>query len=240
MEYYPLKDITTNQYWKLKVTNGVLCLEENSQSESKTNPILKDTDGTTWWELVVDDGRLALRDTSSQTSTEFYLRDSVSDICWQVIVENGVISITSVGQMKDYLDFSVPDYNYYLPVEPQEVMVERGEPWQEILLGSGFDEKRINLGDVKFYVTLKWPTLTESESNSLFSFYLAVLKSKTFRWQNPKDGYDYVVRFDTGMKRPISAGGLYSIEPVRLRVLKAIVTKGFGHGKFGQGKFGQG
>ena len=157
-----------------------------------------------------------------------------------MIVENGVIGITSVGQMKNYLDFSVPDYNYYLPVEPQEVMVERGEPWQEILLGSGFDEKRINLGDVKFYVTLKWPTLTESESNSLFSFYLAVLKSKTFRWQNPKDEYNYVVRFDTGIKRSIAAGGLYSIEPVRLRVLKAIVTKGFGHGKFGQGKFGQG
>ena len=168
--------------------------------------------------------------------TEDYEGNSVP---WGEGVDIGAYERTA-GRMKDYLDFSVPDYNYYLPVEPQEAMVERGEPWQEILLGSGFDEKRINLGDVKFYVTLKWPTLTESESNDLFSFYLAVMKSKTFRWQNPKDGYDYVVRFDTGMKRPISAGGLYSIEPVRLKVLKAIVTKGFGHGKFGQGRFGQG
>jgi len=118
--------------------------------------------------------------------------------------------------------------------------VERGEFWQEVLLGSGFDEKRIDLGDVKFYVTLKWPALTKSESDDLFSFYLAVEKSKTFRWRNPKDGYDYVVRFDTEMKRTVVAGGLYSIEPVRLKVLKAIVSKGFGHGKFGHGKFGEG
>ena len=78
------------------------------------------------------------------------------------------------GNLYDYLDFSIPDYNYYLPVEPQETLIEGGEPWQELLLGTGFDEKRIRLGDVKFYVTLKWPTLTESEMNSLFSFYLAV------------------------------------------------------------------
>ena len=144
------------------------------------------------------------------------------------------------GDLYDYLDFSVPDYNFYLPVEPQEVMIERGEPWQEILLGSGFDEKRIKLGDVKFYVTLKWPTLTEDEMNDLFSFYLAVEKLKTFRWQNPKDGYDYVVRFDTGIKRSMAAGGLYSVEPVRLRVLKAIVTKGYSHGKYGRDKYGEG
>jgi len=168
--------------------------------------------------------------------TEDYEGNSVP---WGEGIDIGAYERTA-GRIKDYLDFSIPDYNYYLPVEPQKVMVERGEPWQEVLLGSGFDEKRIDLGDVKFYVTLKWPTLTKSESNDLFSFYLAVEKSKTFRWQNPKDGYDYVVRFDTEMKRAILAGGLYSIEPVRLKVLKAIVTKGFGHGKFGQGKFGQG
>jgi len=167
--------------------------------------------------------------------TEDYESNSVP---WGEGVDIGAYERTA-GRMKDYLDFSIPDYNYYLPVEPQETMVERGEPWQEVLLGSGFDEKRIDLGDVKFYVTLKWPTLMKSESNDLFSFYLAVLKSKTFRWQNPKDGYDYVVRFDTEMKRAMAAGGLYSIDPVRLKVLKAIVSKGFGHGKFG-GKFGQG
>ena len=144
------------------------------------------------------------------------------------------------GNLYDYLDFSVPDYNFYLPVEPQETLIESGEPWQELLLGTGFDEKRIKLGDVKFYVTLKWPTLTESEMNSLFSFFLAVEKSKTFKWQNPKDGYDYVVRFDTGIKRSMVAGGLYSVEPVRLRVLKAIVTKGFGHGKYSHNKYGEG
>ena len=123
------------------------------------------------------------------------------------------------GEMWNYLDSLTPDYDYSLPIEPQETMVEDGEPWQKILLGSGFDEKRIELGDVKFYVTLKWPTLTENESNELFSFYLGVEKTKTFKWQNPKDGHDYVVRFDTKMKRTIAAGGLYSIDPVRLRVL---------------------
>jgi len=123
------------------------------------------------------------------------------------------------GEMWNYLDSLTPDYDYSLPIEPQETMVEDGEPWQKILLGSGFDEKRIELGDVKFYVTLKWPTLTKSESNELFSFYLGVEKTKTFKWQNPKDSHDYVVRFDTKMKRTIAAGGLYSIDPVRLRVL---------------------
>jgi len=123
------------------------------------------------------------------------------------------------GEMWNYLDSLTPDYDYSLPIEPQEIMVEDGEPWQKILLGSGFDEKRIELGDVKFYVTLKWPALTKSESNELFSFYLGVEKTKTFKWQNPKDSHDYVVRFDTKMKRTIAAGGLYSIDPVRLRVL---------------------
>lgn len=94
MEYYPLQDVTTGQYWKLKVTNGILCLEENTQSESNPNPIINDKDGTTWI-LYVDNGCIALTDTTTQPATQFYLYDPTGDT-WRVIADHGVIGIEKV------------------------------------------------------------------------------------------------------------------------------------------------
>ncbi|RLI41455.1 hypothetical protein DRO59_06915 [Candidatus Bathyarchaeota archaeon] len=91
MEYYPLKDISAEQYWKLKVTNGRLHLEENTEAESDPNPIINDKDGTTW-QLLVDSGRLALADTVPQPDTQFYLRDPAGNT-WRVIADHGVIGI---------------------------------------------------------------------------------------------------------------------------------------------------
>ena len=90
MEYYPLKDITTNQYWKLKVIDEGLALEENSETESQSNPVIQDSDGSRW-KLVIDAGRLALMETS-EAFTEFYLEDSQGNL-WQVIARYGVIGI---------------------------------------------------------------------------------------------------------------------------------------------------
>jgi len=104
MEYYPLQDITTNQYWKLKVTNGMLHLEENSQSESKPNPIINDKDGTTWI-LYVENGYLKLTDTTTQPDTQFYLHDPAGDV-WRVIVNNGVIGIEKMSKEQTVLNLS--------------------------------------------------------------------------------------------------------------------------------------
>jgi len=90
MKYYPLKDITTSQYWKLKVVDGFLALEENSEAESQANPVIQDKDGSKW-QLVIDAGRLALME-STDSVTEFYLEDSEGNL-WQVIARYGVVGI---------------------------------------------------------------------------------------------------------------------------------------------------
>ncbi len=112
----------------------------------------------------------------------------------------------------------LPDYDYFLPVEPQEAIEETQEPWQVILQGTGYEEKRISLGDTKSYVTLRWPLLTREQADNLFAFYLVVEKKKTFKWTNPRDSQIYVVRFDEDFKRTVQASKVYSIEPIKLRV----------------------
>ena len=104
MEYYPLQDITTGQYWKLKVTNGVLCLEENNQSESEPNPVINDRDGTTWI-LYVESGYLKLTDITTQPDTQFYLHDPAGDV-WRVVINNGVIGVEKMSKEQTVLDLS--------------------------------------------------------------------------------------------------------------------------------------
>ena len=112
-----------------------------------------------------------------------------------------------------------PDYNYSLPIEPQEAIEETEEPWQKILEGSGYEEKRIKLGDMKSYVELRWPLLTEYQGRQLFDFFLKVRKYKSFKWTNPRDSQTYVVRFDSDFKRAIQASKVHSISPVKLKIL---------------------
>jgi len=104
-EYYPLEDAAVEQYWKLKVINGKLQLEENTEAESESNPVINDKDGTTTWVLSIDNGRLVLADTTAQPDTQFYLRDLAGDI-WQVIVNNGVIGVEKVSKKQSVLDLS--------------------------------------------------------------------------------------------------------------------------------------
>jgi len=139
-----------------------------------------------------------------------------------------------------HLGFSVPDYNYRLPVEPQEAIEEAQEPRQKVLVGTGFEEKRIDLGESKPRIKLRWPLLTKEQADDLFSFYLAVEKTKTFRWMHPTDGLFYVVRFVEGLKRVVEVGKVYSVETVELEIVKAIVSEGFGHGKYSHNKYGEG
>jgi len=115
-----------------------------------------------------------------------------------------------------------PDYNYSLPVEPQEAIEETEEPWQKILEGSGYEEKRIELGDMKSYVQLRWPLLTKSQADDLFAFYLTVEKKKTFKWTNPRNSQTYVVRFDEDLKRSAQTTEVFSIDPIRLKILGTV------------------
>jgi len=201
--YYPLKDTSTDQYWRLRVVKGRLCWSETRETESQSNPIIKDTDGTVW-ELSIDNGRLVLTDTTLQPETEFYLHDDTGGI-WRVIAEHGVIGIESV--------------TLELPVEPQEAIEETEEPWQKILEGSGYEERRIELGDMRSYVELRWPLLTERQGRELFDFFLRVRKYRSFKWTNPKNNQTYVVRFDSDLKRTIQASKVHSIDPVKLKIL---------------------
>jgi len=112
-----------------------------------------------------------------------------------------------------------PDYNAFLPVEPQEAVEETEQPWQKILEGSGYEEKRIELGDMKSYVQLRWTVLTKSQARQLFKFFLEVKKNKTFKWTNPRNSITYVVRFDSDFKRNIIMSEVFSVDPIRLRIL---------------------
>jgi len=91
MEYYPLKDEITGQYWKLKVDDEKLCLEENSKAESGPNPGIGDKDGSVWV-LSVNNGFLTLTSATTQPVTYFRLHDPDNNV-WRVIADHGVIGI---------------------------------------------------------------------------------------------------------------------------------------------------
>jgi len=113
----------------------------------------------------------------------------------------------------------IPDYDHLLPVDPQEAIEETEEPWQKILEGSGYEEKRIELGDIKSYVQLRWPLLTQYEGRQLFDFFVVVKKYKTFRWKNPRNSKIYTVRFNEDLNRITDPSKVYSIDPVRLKII---------------------
>ena len=95
LDYYPLKDITTNQYWKLRIDDGRLNWIENNEAESKSNPIIQDKKGGLW-ELAIDAGRMNLRETTKLSITRFYLKDLKNNNIWQIIAQYGVVGIEMV------------------------------------------------------------------------------------------------------------------------------------------------
>ena len=116
----------------------------------------------------------------------------------------------------------IPDYDHLLPVDPQEAIEETEAPWQKILEGSGYEEKRIELGSIKSYIELRWPLLTKRQGRELFDFFLTVKKNKTFKWTNPRNSQTYVVRFDSDLKRTTQTTEAFSIEPIRLKILGTV------------------
>ncbi len=109
-----------------------------------------------------------------------------------------------IETMYDFLTDVNPDYSGTLSVHPQEIMGISGEKEIEIHRGrGGSSEERIILSDQsKFWVNLKWNSLSEEDHSTLFSMYHDSTKgcgtARTFYWVSPTqyDSHIYVVRFD--------------------------------------------
>jgi len=113
----------------------------------------------------------------------------------------------------------IPDYDHLVPVDPQEAIEEIEQPWQKILEGSGYEEKRIELGDIRFYAELRWPLLTVRQGRQLFDFFLVVGKCKTFRWRNPRNNKIYTARFHGDFRRATELTKVCTVDPVKVRVV---------------------
>ena len=96
MEYYPVKDTSQEVWWKIKVTGGMLSLEENSQQEENPNPLLADGGTGDIYELSVENGLFRLTSTTG-TGQEIILRDTETNKEYKLVVSYGVLGIVQVG-----------------------------------------------------------------------------------------------------------------------------------------------
>lgn len=134
--------------------------------------------------------------------------------------------------MYDYLDVATPDYGDdssedALSLTPHNSMTEISEKNQIIHVADDNSEERISLSDDNiFNVTLQWNTITESEAGTIVDFYFDPAKgngvTRTFVWEHPTDGHEYVVRFTGAIKRKINPASLYDIDQITLRVIGKI------------------
>ncbi len=95
MKYYPVKDVSQEVWWKIKVTSGVLHLEENSQQEESPNPLLVDGGTGDIYELFVEKGLFKLSSTTG-AGQEVILEDTETNKEYKLIVSYGVLGIASV------------------------------------------------------------------------------------------------------------------------------------------------
>ena len=127
-------------------------------------------------------------------------------------------------EMYDYLSNVTPDYTTALNIKPSGTIKEIGFMNQQVDVYDDGSETRISWdNDPIFHVEIEWQYLSEADCGTVIDHYYAVAKgngrARTIRWTHPTDGHDYCVRFDCDMPRNISQPEIYSIPPIRFKVL---------------------
>ena len=127
--------------------------------------------------------------------------------------------------MYDYLTTITPDNDVTLSVDVRGVISEQGSGNVVFHTGDDGSEKRIKLGGHgkrKFFVTLPWSALSESDSGTIMDYFWDSQKGdqghKSIKWTH-HDGHTYVVRFEPEWQRTRELGGYHSIPGITLKVL---------------------
>ena len=92
--YYPLKDISSGEYWRLFISNGVVGLETSNTTEFRSL-VLKDVTGLDIWEVGVDNGMLFMSSVSASNSTDAYIIDNSSCDIYKLVVDSGIFGVES-------------------------------------------------------------------------------------------------------------------------------------------------
>jgi hypothetical protein len=102
--------------------------------------------------------------------------------------------------MRDFLTEKVADYEFLLDIPATVSMPEVGDKTQEV---HKFDDGSVDvasLSDTSFFeVEIQWDVLTQEDAGIILDLWhnsnKANGRERTFYWENPKDGFTYVVRF---------------------------------------------
>ena len=131
-----------------------------------------------------------------------------------------------MSTMYDFLTDEVPDYEGYLPVDPQIVLGVSGGKEVNINRGRGRSEERIILSDTsKFWFRVRWNGLKPADQESLFAFYHDPNKAcgtgRSFWFSAPTqyDSHTYVVRFDSDWNSFLSNYEIFQVAEMLLYVL---------------------
>jgi len=136
----------------------------------------------------------------------------------------------SAVEMWDYLETVFADYKGPpLDIKSQRVIIEDGDFRQEIHEADDSSEEVISYSTTPiFYVTLQFPVRTESQIGTIFDYYFNTSKgygqARSFVWNHPTDGHQYVVKFRDKLSRSLSQGGyslpvIFGIPSLRLKII---------------------
>lgn len=129
----------------------------------------------------------------------------------------------------NYLSGAAPDVLYKLSVNPSSIE-ESASKNQVVRRFDDLSEEVISLSDTPyFYVSLSYNIKSESDSGTIFDFWVDEnkangLKNK-FLWDHPHDGYTYVVKFGTGLSRSLITPTIFRPASVVLRVFGYITAE---------------
>ncbi len=131
-------------------------------------------------------------------------------------------------EMYDYLSNVTPDYNATLDVTPQRTLPEDISWHQIVQEADDRTEQVLTLGGPFFDIRLEWAGITPADSGTIMDFYSDPNKAKgfarSFKWDHPKDGHTYVVKFRSRLRRVYTTNmpGHHRVDALDLRVIGRI------------------
>ncbi len=132
------------------------------------------------------------------------------------------------AEIWDYLSATpvTPDYDAFLSLTPQRILVEAGQKNQIVHLADDDSESIVSFSDDSiFYITLQWEHLTEADAGTLFDFYHATAKAngmaRSFKWTHPgeTDSHTYIIRFASALSRKIRPGFDFGFASIKFKIL---------------------
>jgi hypothetical protein len=107
MTKYVVQDITTADKWAFFCVDGSVKIVTTTDTAS-ANPIVKDdADPLLYWEIIVDDGQIAIRSTLTERDDEIDLDDSSLGNTFRLSVNDGQFNYYAVGTVVEGNVFAI-------------------------------------------------------------------------------------------------------------------------------------